>query len=372
MASSLFGVALAVAGGGPGALDSATPPFHDCLTHPVGPRADFPLLPLFGYCRNASCVDEAHGQQGGRNRPRTDSSTGERAPLGELHGQLTRPIAEFTCATDADQEEAVVLSKSAMQWSMPLVLRGCAWEMPARRRWANASYLRATAEQAFAPVLGLPSDPGGHTGDLDALDPALLADTWWPSAVGEWLFDFAREPGAKGLWVTSGGKRAAVHYDTFDNFHVVVSGHKEFRLVSPQHAATMYIDFPASDCPGDGNFGCDNLGCFAFVPFDANDVDLIRFPRVADAEVLSATLAEGDVLMIPALWFHYVLHHPLSGGGKCIALTFTRQQRWERMAQMAPFAADLKRHWQQKVQSRANDPGWRESNWSDFEINTNP
>ena len=86
MASSLFGVALAVAGGGPGALDSATPPFHDCLTHPVGPRADFPLLPLFGYCRNASCVDEAHGQQGGRNRPRTDSSTGERAPLGELHG----------------------------------------------------------------------------------------------------------------------------------------------------------------------------------------------------------------------------------------------------------------------------------------------
>ena len=352
-----------VAHSGPGA-DPVTSPLHGCLTHAVGLRSEQThetLLPLFGHCRNASCVDAAHAQLGGRYLPSSDFSVGEHAPLGELGGgNPARRVSEFACETDADAAAAVVLSKAAIRWSMPLVLRGCAREMPARRRWANASYLRATAERAFASVLGLPSDPGGHTGDLDALDPALLADTWWPSAVGEWLFDFAREPGAKGLWVTSGGKRAAMHYDTFDNFHVVVGGRKEFRLVSPEHAASMYVDFPTSNCPGDGNFGCDDLGCFAFVPFDANSVDLARWPRVADADVLSATLEEGDFLMIPALWFHYILHHPLSGGGKCIALTFTRQQRWERMAQMGPFATDLERHWQQRLRSRADDPAWRE------------
>ena len=42
-------------------------------------------------------------------------------------------------------------------------------------------------------------------------------------------------------------------------------------------------------CPDYGCFGCDNLGCFGYTPFDAARVDAGRYPRVADATVHAAT-----------------------------------------------------------------------------------
>ena len=41
-------------------------------------------------------------------------------------------------------------------------------------------------------------------------------------------------------------------------------------------------------------------------PVNAEDVDLDRFPKVADALVLKATVHKGDVLYIPDYWWHHV------------------------------------------------------------------
>ena len=332
--------------------------FSGCL---VGESTPFANLPLFTRCRNVTCVEQAHRQLGGRHLPPTAigkpaKHTGE---LGELTGApRMRGISEVACETHADEVMAVELAVAAVRWSLPLVLRGCARAMPAVSRWTNATYLRAVAADAFAPVLGQPPPHGNNMPALDDLPPDLLADSWWPSPFGEKLFEFARNEHTKTLWATSGGKKAAAHYDTFDNFHVVVGGQKEFRLVSPAHASAMYVDFPKTQCPNSGQFGCDGLGCYAFVPFDATSVDLEAWPRVADAQVMVATLDAGDTLLIPAFWFHYIKHYPLSGAGRCLALTFTRQQRWERRETMGPFAADLEDHWQRRAGERERDPTW--------------
>ena len=121
----------------------------------------------------------------------------------------------------------------------------------------------------------------------------------------------------------------------------------------------MYVDFPENECPGNGVFGCDGLGCYAFVPFDADDVDLRTFPRVGDAAVHTATLNEGDVLFIPALWFHYIIHHPLNGGGRCFALTFTQQQTWrDGNGPHSPGSADLSAYYDEIARKRKDDPMW--------------
>ena len=94
-------------------------------------------------------------------------------------------------------------------------------------------------------------------------------------------------------------------------------------------------------------------------PVNASEVDLGVWPRVADAEVVEATLDAGDVLLIPSWWTHYVLHHPLGGGGSCVAITFTRQAAGEDERTARPFAADIAGRWRERVRARDDDPAWR-------------
>ena len=250
---------------------------------------------------NQSCIEARHAAlDGGQHLPVRTAVPKPNGQLGTLKGAPpTVSIAEVVCSPDnrdSSHEAAVRLASAALRWSLPLVLRGCAAGMPAIERWRNDTYIRTRAARAFAPVLARKSE-GAHefTGNLDDLDVSLLVDTWWPQPLGEALWKFATEAGSKGLWVSAGAKRAAAHYDTFDNLHVVVNGAKEFRLVSPQAAASMYVDFPpGGHCPDYGSFGCDDLGCFAFVPFNADDVDLATYPRVADVQVLPPRMACGQ------------------------------------------------------------------------------
>ena len=97
--------------------------------------------------------------------------------------------------------------------------------------------------------------------------------------------------------VVSGHKKAATHFDTFENLHVVVAGTKKFFLVSPQWARHMYVDYPPSDCAeqfgeasGAQGFGCDSLGCYGYVPFDDYAIDSTEYPLVKDVTLHVATL----------------------------------------------------------------------------------
>ena len=114
----------------------------------------------------------------------------------------------------------------------------------------------------------------------------------------------------------------------------------------------------------------DRKRCFAYVPFDATHVDLRRFPRVADAEVVSVTLHEGDAVVIPALWSHYILHHPFGGGGRCIALTFTQQRVWEQTKWMRPLSVDVQSVWMYHVRERERDAAWGSWPWLELPSNS--
>lgn len=333
-------------------------------------------LPLFSRCLNVTCIALAHQQHSGQQflTGQDPHNNDDSAAIKELGSGVGKPaaVAEVRCGSRTDDIATHV--QSAVRFSMPLLIRGCARSMPAVTRWANDTYLRETGVHGFEELLGFDSGDSSSHG-LEQLSAPYTRDTWWPAPFAELLWDFAIGHGSRSLWVSTGAQRAAMHFDTFDNIHVVVGGAKTLHLVSPEYAPHLYYDFAAADaeessrgaddtvCPSYGGYGCDGLGCFAYVPFDATHVDPRRFPRVADAEVVSVTLQEGDAVVIPALWSHYIQHHPLDGGGRCIALTFTQQHKWEQGATMRPLSVDVQSVWMDRVREREGDAAWRAWPW---------
>jgi len=120
----------------------------------------------------------------------------------------------------------------------------------------------------------------------------------------------------------------------------------------------LYIDFPAArgsftgsstgqgylSCPHakGRRFGCDDFSCNGYSPVDFNDVDLGRFPRVADAKRYGpATLRTGDALYLPAFWGHRLIHLPLEGTGRNIALSWTRAPLSAFLPQLPPFSTAI-------------------------------
>ena len=89
--------------------------------------------------------------------------------------------------------------------------------------------------------------------------------------------------------VSSPGIRVWTHYDVMDNVYVQILGRKKAILWAPDEALNLYLD------------GGDKSKVI-----DIDDVQKIRseFPKFLDAERYVGDLEPGDILYIPALWFH--------------------------------------------------------------------
>lgn len=91
------------------------------------------------------------------------------------------------------------------------------------------------------------------------------------------------------LRISSGGVRVWTHYDVMDNIYCQVLGHKQAILWPPSEADKLYLNGDKSKVT------------------DIDNVDLEQFPLFPHAKRYSANLEPGDILYIPALWFHNML-----------------------------------------------------------------
>lgn len=123
----------------------------------------------------------------------------------------------------------------------------------------------------------------GQLMPLDALDELMPAD--------------ARTT-ATGCWISSAGCATGLHWDSFGphNFHLQVCGSKRFVLYENAQAPNLY-------CYG----GFKYLLRFA-AAVDFERPDLRRFPRFASARGMEVVLRAGDVLFIPAYYWHAASH----------------------------------------------------------------
>ena len=119
------------------------------------------------------------------------------------------------------------------------------------------------------------------------------------------LLEQIRQYGHLGPWVstvlfvggrTAGGARTRLHFDQVDNIYLQVSGVKRFRIFDPSQAGAL--------APYPWHHPLDRSA-----QVDLRDLpgSLKRFPRLAEARGAEVELRPGDMLFLPAYWWHEVL-----------------------------------------------------------------
>lgn len=152
--------------------------------------------------------------------------------------------------------------------------------------------------------------------------PELLRDIDSSLLLANTAFD-AMEPEAINLWIGDERSVSSLHKDHFENMYAVVSGEKIFTLFPPTDAAFL----PEGDFPtlryylAEDNglpsmrLGLSSAGCdFPTLRWIHYDPDADCSHRRGNASVLSSqfahplrcTLSPGEMLYIPAMWYHRV------------------------------------------------------------------
>jgi FAD/FMN-containing dehydrogenase len=100
-----------------------------------------------------------------------------------------------------------------------------------------------------------------------------------------------------GLWMSGRGVQTRLHYDRNGrhNLNAQLSGRKEVVLVPPDQVEGLY-PFPMTS------------PTYNFSEVDSTDPDLETFPRYGGVTGYEATLDTGDLLFLPAFWYHAFTH----------------------------------------------------------------
>ncbi|KAL5005656.1 hypothetical protein ScPMuIL_016814 [Solemya velum] len=136
-------------------------------------------------------------------------------------------------------------------------------------------------ESYYLRALG--DDPRKDIADIEHQFPKLAEDVTLPDF-------FPREKFFSSVFrIASKRTQLWTHYDVMDNFLIQVIGRKRVVLFSPSEADKLYLNGDKSEV------------------LDIDDPDLEKYPLFGHCERYEGTLEPGDVLFIPALWFHNVI-----------------------------------------------------------------
>ena len=95
------------------------------------------------------------------------------------------------------------------------------------------------------------------------------------------------------LWLSSSGAMTPLHYDVVHSLFAQVRGRKHFTFFAPGDASSLY-PFPM-------------FSRHSYLSrVDILQPDLREFPKFEQAKPSSVTLEPGEVLYLPALWWHQV------------------------------------------------------------------
>ncbi|XP_060112990.1 tRNA wybutosine-synthesizing protein 5 [Heteronotia binoei] len=144
----------------------------------------------------------------------------------------------------------------------------------------HTEYYISEDEKYYLRSLG--EDPRKDIADLRKQFPLLAEDIWIPEY-------FEKEQFFSTVFrISSAGIQLWTHYDVMDNFLIQVTGKKRVVLYSPRDAPYLYLSGTKSEV------------------LDVEKPDLKRYPLFAKAKRFECFLNAGEVLFIPALWFHNV------------------------------------------------------------------
>eukprot|EP00300_Choanocystis_sp_HF-7_P028099 c33472_g1_i1.p1 GENE.c33472_g1_i1~~c33472_g1_i1.p1 ORF type:complete len:420 (+),score=86.00 c33472_g1_i1:156-1262(+) len=181
------------------------------------------------------------------------------------------------------------------------------------------------------------------TEELHALLPAVE-----PSLnLGDEAFGTA--PDAVNIWMGQEQAVTSLHKDHYENLYAVVSGRKIFTLFSPPTHALLYeksYTLASYHCQGDKSSSEPNTEFDAsrtanqlpklrsdfkivessdavpWISVDPIRPDFEKYPLFRHAHAITVTVEAGDVLYIPALFYHHVMQRQSKPGHPAIAVNY--------------------------------------------------
>ncbi|KAI2643704.1 phospholipase A2 [Xylaria nigripes] len=145
-----------------------------------------------------------------------------------------------------------------------------------------------------------------------------------------------REPDAINLWIGNSRSVTALHRDNYENVYVQVAGRKHFVLLPPifQPCVNEQSLEPATYARSrdggqqEGGMGSLELrmdeaadGNVPFAIWDPDKPDVHATPYSHLAEPMRVSLDPGDMLYLPAMWYHKV-SQSCSEEGICVAVNY--------------------------------------------------
>lgn len=108
------------------------------------------------------------------------------------------------------------------------------------------------------------------------------------------LRPYTKKAVAKNLWISSDGLTVGLHFDPADNLNFQLRGHKAFVLYPPGVRAFYPLPMFSQTAHISGVYR------------GGPDPDLAKYPRFDPSKGVRVELLEGEVLYIPAYWWHQV------------------------------------------------------------------
>lgn len=158
-------------------------------------------------------------------------------------------------------------------------------ELTATKEISIADYINSIES------LNIDSQRPSYLGNLSLTSP--LAQDYFDNL--KQYFDFPNYfPDNSGcdvrIWMGAANQKSTIHNDIDHNFNAQIFGEKVFLLLAPEEHENLYVKKIDDELWSS--------------PIDPQQPDLKMFPRFNQAHGLEAVLNAGDMLFIPAFWWH--------------------------------------------------------------------
>ncbi|MBD2293374.1 cupin-like domain-containing protein [Anabaena sphaerica FACHB-251] len=126
----------------------------------------------------------------------------------------------------------------------------------------------------------IPFDSPIAKAHLDKIRPDFEFPNYFPDNTGNDLR----------LWIGGANQKSTIHNDNYHNLNAQIFGEKTFLLFAPEEYQKLYATKMDDELWSS--------------PIDPQKPNLSKYPLFDDVTGLEAVLAPGDILFIPAFWWH--------------------------------------------------------------------